>query len=196
MLGLHDASGATTAELDHGLSAQQVYEAEMARTQDGYGGYAGVIHAGLAGGPDDSPSPVPDPSFICWFAGSRRSHKFGSEDEKEQWMAKRRETHKEVERRRRDTINFGIGELAKIVPECDKNKGSIVHKAADYIKYLQRTNLVTIEKWRDEKKETDDKIKSLQEQVERLERELEAAKRGNGSAPLGNNDPKRRKTDA
>jgi predicted nucleic acid-binding Zn-ribbon protein len=62
-----------------------------------------------------------------------------------------------------------------------------VHKAADYIKYLQRTNLVTIEKWRDEKKETDDKIKSLQEHVERLERELEAARAAN--------EPKRRKVD-
>ena len=125
-------------------------------------------------------------------------HKFGSEDEKDQWLAKRRETHKEVERRRRDTINFGIGELAKIVPECDKNKGSIVHKAADYIKYLQRTNLVTIEKWRDEKKETDEKIKSLQEAVERLERELDGAKRSNDAlkAQLAANDPKRRKTDA
>ena len=129
----------------------------------------------------------------------RRPHKFPSDEDKEQWLSKRRETHKEVERRRRDTINFGITELAKIVPECDKNKGSIVHKAADYIKYLQRTNLVTIEKWRDEKKENDEKIKSLQEQIERLERELDVTKRTNDALKAqltSGNETKRRKGDS
>src|SRR5271154_5227096 len=36
----------------------------------------------------------------------------------EEWHKQRRDNHKEVERRRRETINDGISELAKIVPGC------------------------------------------------------------------------------
>lgn len=100
----------------------------------------------------------------------RTPSKFSDED-RERWLQKRRENHKEVERRRRDNINVGIQELAKLVPECEKNKGSILHKSADYIKYLQRTNLVTIEKWREEKKEVEDKLRVLNERIDELRRE-------------------------
>lgn len=43
-----------------------------------------------------------------------------------------------VERRRRETINEGINELAKIVPGCEKNKGSILQRAVHYIMDLKR----------------------------------------------------------
>jgi hypothetical protein len=43
-----------------------------------------------------------------------------------------------VERRRRETINEGINELAKIVPGCEKNKGSILQRAVHYILDLKR----------------------------------------------------------
>ena len=43
-----------------------------------------------------------------------------------------------VERRRRETINEGINELAKIVPGCEKNKGSILQRAVLYIRDLKR----------------------------------------------------------
>lgn len=33
----------------------------------------------------------------------------------------RRKSHREVERRRRETINDGINELASMVPNCEKN---------------------------------------------------------------------------
>jgi hypothetical protein len=38
-----------------------------------------------------------------------------------------------VERRRRETINEGINEIAKIVPGCEKNKGSILARAVQFI---------------------------------------------------------------
>jgi len=87
------------------------------------------------------------------------------------------------------------------VPDCDKNKGSIVHKAVDYIRFLQRSGSITFEKWRDEKREAEETIKALQTQnkqledhIRQLERELEQAKRGAGGA--AGPDPKRRKGDA
>jgi hypothetical protein len=42
-----------------------------------------------------------------------------------------------VERRRRETINEGINELAKIVPNCEKNKGQILQRTVTYIQQLQ-----------------------------------------------------------
>jgi len=43
-----------------------------------------------------------------------------------------------VERRRRETINEGINELAKIVPGNEKNKGSILARTVTYIRDLQQ----------------------------------------------------------
>ncbi|MCJ1322660.1 basic helix-loop-helix protein [Xylographa vitiligo] len=77
----------------------------------------------------------------------------------DEWHKVRRDNHKEgsffppslpcdihtrdaypviVERRRRETINEGINELAKIVPGCEKNKGSILQRAVNYIMDLKR----------------------------------------------------------
>lgn len=42
-----------------------------------------------------------------------------------------------VERRRRETINEGINEIAKMVPGCEKAKGSILQRAIQYIAKLQ-----------------------------------------------------------
>lgn len=61
---------------------------------------------------------------------------------------KRRATHNEVERRRRDKINHWIMKLGKIIPECkqdsakieSQSKGGILAKACDYITELRETN--------------------------------------------------------
>jgi bHLH factor len=42
-----------------------------------------------------------------------------------------------VERRRRETINEGINEIAKMVPGNEKAKGSILQRAIAYIQKLQ-----------------------------------------------------------
>jgi len=89
----------------------------------------------------------------------------------EEWHRQRRENHKEVERRRRDTINAGINELAKIVPGCEKNKGSILNRAVQYIQQLKENEAANIEKWTLEKLLTDQAIQELQTQVEMLKNE-------------------------
>ncbi|CAG8541947.1 14750_t:CDS:2 [Acaulospora morrowiae] len=89
----------------------------------------------------------------------------------EEWHRQRRENHKEVERRRRDTINAGINELAKIVPGCEKNKGSILNRAVQYIQQLKENEAANIEKWTLEKLLTDQAIQELQTQVDMLKSE-------------------------
>lgn len=49
----------------------------------------------------------------------------------------RRDNHKEVERRRRETINAGINDLAACIPNPDKNKGQILRQAVKYIQSIQ-----------------------------------------------------------
>lgn len=68
---------------------------------------------------------------------------------------RRRATHNEVERRRRDKINNWIVQLSKLIPECSAeqtkagqigvltlaSKGGILSKACEYIAELRNTNL-------------------------------------------------------
>lgn len=62
---------------------------------------------------------------------------------------RRRATHNEVERRRRDKINNWIVHLSKLVPECSQDhkqgqvnasKGGILAKACEYIQELRTAN--------------------------------------------------------
>lgn len=93
----------------------------------------------------------------------------------EEWHRQRRDNHKEVERRRRETINDGISELAKIVPGCEKNKGSILARAVQYIQQLKENESHNIEKWTLEKLLTDQAMAELQTNNEKLKLELERA---------------------
>ena len=77
-----------------------------------------------------------------------------------------------VERRRRETINEGINELAKIVPGCEKNKGSILQRGVEYITQLKDNEARNIEKWTLEKMLTDQAIAELSSSVDRLKDEL------------------------
>ena len=82
-----------------------------------------------------------------------------------------------VERRRRETINEGINELAKIVPNCEKNKGSILQRGVQYITQLKDNEKRNIEKWTLEKLLTDQAIAELSSSVERLKNDLNRAYR-------------------
>ncbi|KKF95130.1 putative bHLH domain-containing protein C3F10.12c [Ceratocystis platani] len=100
-------------------------------------------------------------------------------------------THAPMERRRRETINEGINELAKIVPQCEKNKGSILQKAVQFIQQLKANEASNIEKWTLEKLLTEQAIgelsqsnEKLKAECERLYRELETYKRMCQSAGL------------
>lgn len=93
-------------------------------------------------------------------------------------------TSRLVERRRRETINEGINELSKIVPGCEKNKGSILQRAVAFITQLKENEAQNIEKWTLEKLLTEQAIAELstsndklKQECDRLYRELEQYKR-------------------
>ena len=100
-----------------------------------------------------------------------------------------------MERRRRETINEGINELAKIVPNCEKNKGSILQRAVAFITQLKENETQNIEKWTLEKLLTEQAISELSGSNEKLKTEnsrlyaeLEAWKRVAENAGLSLKD--------
>lgn len=93
----------------------------------------------------------------------------------EEWHKVRRDNHKEVERRRRETINEGISELAKIVPGCEKNKGSILARAVQFITQLKENETQNIEKWTLEKLLTEQAIAELSSSCDKLKAENQRA---------------------
>ncbi|KAG5913823.1 hypothetical protein E4U42_000867 [Claviceps africana] len=115
----------------------------------------------------------------------------------DEWHKMRKDNHKEVERRRRETINEGINELAKIVPGCEKNKGSILQRACNFISQLKENEQQNIEKWTLEKLLTEQAITELsasndklKQECERVYRELERWKRVAQNAGLEPPQPK------
>ena len=80
-----------------------------------------------------------------------------------------------VERRRRETINEGINEIAKIVPGCEKNKGSILQRAVQYIGQLKEAETTNLEKWTLEKLLLDQAINELSQTCDRLKADYQRA---------------------
>nr|QIR83255.1 upstream stimulatory factor USF [Locusta migratoria] len=87
---------------------------------------------------------------------------------------RRRATHNEVERRRRDKINNWIGKLSKIIPNCSpestktgQSKGGILAKACEYINELREANHHMADTARHREKE----VEQLRRQNEELKRE-------------------------
>jgi transcriptional regulator CBF1 len=79
-----------------------------------------------------------------------------------------------VERRRREAINEGINELSKMVPGCEKNKGSILQRAVQYIGQLKENEQANIEKWTLEKLFLDQAVTELSASSDRIKAELDA----------------------
>ncbi len=79
---------------------------------------------------------------------------------------------KEVERRRRGTINEGINELGRIVPNGsgEKAKSAILSRAVQYIHHLKENEARNIEKWTLEKLLMDQAMGDLQTQLEEMRR--------------------------
>jgi len=112
------------------------------------------------------------PQGLRSFGGfSVLSSKSNSRDEK------KRATHNEVERRRRDKINGWIGKLAKIVPSCaddigakNQSKGGILAKACEYIGELKSANCRLASTLR-EHASTAEELDALRREVSELRKE-------------------------
>ncbi|KAI7857279.1 hypothetical protein BDC45DRAFT_28812 [Circinella umbellata] len=97
----------------------------------------------------------------------------------EEWHRLRRENHKQVERRRRETINEGINEIAKMIPGNEKNKGQILQRAAVHIRTLKEQQAEALEKWTLEKLLTDQAMNELSRQVDALKAEVDQTRKEN-----------------
>lgn len=95
----------------------------------------------------------------------------------EEWHRVRRENHKEVERRRRESINQGIKELAVLIPTPDTNKAQIIQRGVEFIRRLKENENNNIEKWTLEKLLTEQAVSELNASNEKLKAELERAYR-------------------
>ncbi|KAI2468537.1 hypothetical protein F4781DRAFT_262993 [Annulohypoxylon bovei var. microspora] len=133
--------------------------------------------------PDGLPGPSAD-NLVQPQNGIRSNQPYGSTSSNskpavgsEEWHKMRKDNHKEVERRRRETINEGINELAKIVPGCEKNKGSILQRAVIFITQLKENEAQNIEKWTLEKLLTEQAIQELSASNDKLKQECERAYR-------------------
>ncbi|WEW56443.1 basic helix-loop-helix protein [Emydomyces testavorans] len=89
-----------------------------------------------------------------------------------EWHTQRKNNHKEVERRRRETINEGINELAKLVPGCEKAKGSILQRAVQYISKLQEDNKDMVDRWDTTQMTTNQAIAEISAQNAKLKAEV------------------------
>ncbi|KAK9894869.1 hypothetical protein P389DRAFT_145348 [Cystobasidium minutum MCA 4210] len=80
----------------------------------------------------------------------------------------RKENHKNVEKKRRETINDGIKRLSLLVPGADKNKSKIINQAAEYITVLKEAESSNIEKWTLDKLMTEKSIREMQAEIDDL----------------------------
>ncbi|KAI9349086.1 hypothetical protein BDR26DRAFT_891903 [Obelidium mucronatum] len=89
----------------------------------------------------------------------------------DEWMKAKKESHKEVERRRRDVISAGIDILANMVPSTEKKKGKAVNAAVQYIRHLKETERENAEKWAVERMLAEQAIRDLTGTVKHLAEE-------------------------
>ncbi|KIW70865.1 hypothetical protein, variant [Phialophora macrospora] len=88
-----------------------------------------------------------------------------------EWHQLRKDNHKEVERRRREVINEGIENIAKIVPGTEKNKGAILQRTYEYVQELVNEKA----KWQNERATFDIAIKELTNRLDRMKESARAA---------------------
>ncbi|KAK6813988.1 hypothetical protein RU639_010592 [Aspergillus parasiticus] len=89
-----------------------------------------------------------------------------------EWHQIRKNNHKEVERRRREAINEGINQIARLVPNCDKNKGAILQRAIEYICQLHDEKKAMSERWEQNNMTTSHAINEISAQNSKLKVEV------------------------
>ncbi|KAJ3008756.1 UNVERIFIED_CONTAM: basic helix-loop-helix protein [Siphonaria sp. JEL0065] len=91
---------------------------------------------------------------------------------------KTKKSHKDIEKRRRETISNGIAELSEIVPGAlGQKKGIVVEKAIEYLTMLKSSEHQSAEKWRMEKAGLDEQITGLRQQADELKCTNDALRR-------------------
>ncbi|CAI6593470.1 BFH_HP2_G0029910.mRNA.1.CDS.1 [Saccharomyces cerevisiae] len=90
----------------------------------------------------------------------------------DEWKKQRKDSHKEVERRRRENINTAINVLSDLLPVRESSKAAILARAAEYIQKLKETDEANIEKWTLQKLLSEQNASQLASTNEKLQEEL------------------------
>lgn len=103
---------------------------------------------------------------------ARRGRKSAPVTGSEEWKRQRKDSHKEVERRRRENINLAINKLSDLLPVKESSKATILARAAEYIQKLKETESANIDKWTLQKLLSEQNQSRLTSANERLQEEL------------------------
>lgn len=125
----------------------------------------------LAGDEDDEDDEESKKLFGVSAAG-RRGRKVAPTTGSEEWKRQRKDSHKEVERRRRENINTAINKLSELLPVKESSKATILARAAEYIQKLKETESANIDKWTLQKLLSEQNQSRLTSANERLQDEL------------------------
>ncbi|AMD21583.1 HFL273Cp [Eremothecium sinecaudum] len=106
---------------------------------------------------------------------TRRGRKPAPSTGTPEWKQQRKDSHKEVERRRRENINTAINKVAELLPVKESSKAAILSRAAEYIQKLKETENTNIEKWTLQKLLSEQQVSQLTSTNEKLEEELSNA---------------------
>ncbi|GAA5947806.1 hypothetical protein JCM3765_001091 [Sporobolomyces pararoseus] len=154
--------------------------------------------------------------------GDKRARGNGNEHKgmtEEEWERSRKANHKEVERRRRETINAGLDSLAALLPPVSTpserastsqgrgnkpNKSEILGRGIEYIQQLKQEKQADLNKWTLDKLLKDQEIKKIQTELEKtkeanevLKKRIEELERGSngGDVEDGERGNKKRRID-
>lgn len=102
----------------------------------------------------------------------RRSRRSAPATGSDEWRKQRKDSHKEVERRRRENINTAINKLSELLPVKESSKATVLARAAEYIQKLKETESANIDKWTLQKLLSEQNQSRLTTANERLQDEL------------------------
>lgn len=148
-----------------------------AEGETGVGGAAGARAPAGTNGTNGTLPPLGAEDALARVADLAGEGEVKPEHGSDEWHKIRKMNHKEVERRRRETINEAIKDLQELVPTAHNNKAQVIRKAADAIRKYKEQEEVNVNKWTLEKIITDQAIAELASSNEKLKTELEKAYR-------------------
>ena len=121
----------------------------------------------------DSQTPLVSDTLNSQSGTARRGRKLTQGQNPEEYEQQRKDSHKEVERRRRESINTAIRTLSDLLPVKEISKAAILSRAAEYILKMRETESANIEKWTLQKILNEQKTSHLTSVNENLQMELD-----------------------
>ncbi|SCW00774.1 LAFE_0C11694g1_1 [Lachancea fermentati] len=154
LMGAHEEADVDESQLHAHAHAHEHEHTHGAKPEDD-------VDVDVDMGKDDEPKRV-----------GRRGRKPAPVTGSAEWRQQRKDSHKEVERRRRENINTAINKLSDLLPVKESSKATVLARAAEYIQKLKDTENANIEKWTLQKLLSEQQVSTLTKANESLQLEL------------------------